>query len=116
MSPIIGLPSFLSSSSCPSHLQNSQNTDQSPSLQCTLVAHQDLRRREVVVEELKGAAVGMAGPPAAVVWAWKGEHCVMGGKQVEEDWRVGPEMWAGTGPEQAGTGTNVEVTSSYGHT
>ena len=70
------------------------------------------------MEELKGAAVGMAGPPAAAVWAWKGEHCVMAGKQVEEDWRVGPETQAGTGPgpEQAETGTNVEVTSSYGHT
>ena len=70
------------------------------------------------MEELKGAVVGMAGPLAAVVWAWEREHWVMEGKQVEEDWRVEPETRAGSGPgpEQAGTGTNVEVTSSYGHT
>ena len=65
---------------------------------------------------LMEVGVEMAGAPAAVAWAWKGEHCVLRVKWEQEDWRVGPEMWAGTGPEQAGSGPNFEMTSSCDHT
>ena len=40
----------------------------------------------------------------------------MDGRWKEEDWRLGAEMWAGTGPEQVGTGADFEVTSRYDHT